>query len=202
MKCFSRFLSVFVCLVLVLSLLPAANAATVKTQITTLEELTTGQYTLVCPNTKDGDVQVGNLDGTWIKCAEAVWTITVTENGIKLADGNGVYVAPKTGNNNGITQKEYVWSVTCEDGKFAFHGQGSDTTTLAYNATNDGFRSYKNTTVENENYAHDFILYRVEEEAEPSETHAAQIGQTKYETLAAAFEAAQNGRIFSTLVSL
>ena len=63
----------------------------------------------------------------------AVWDITVTGDQAVLTDSNGVSVAPKGGNNNGISQGGYQWKWTFENGKFTFSGQGEDTVILASN---------------------------------------------------------------------
>ena len=140
---------------MVLTMLPtaafAAEAAT-YTKITTMEELTSGQYVMVV-NTGYGP---GVYENGWIT-AQAIdagsdtvtgsvlpWTITVDGDTVKLTDSNGVAAAPKGGNNNGIVAGEYSWLVTCTDGTFQFAGQGVDTVLLASNkGAENKFRAYK-----------------------------------------------------------
>lgn len=109
----SRFLAWLLLVAMVLTMLPtaafAAEAAT-YTKITTMEELTSGQYVMVV-NTGYGP---GVYENGWIT-AQAIdagsdtvtgsvlpWTITVDGDTVKLTDSNGVAAAPKGGNNNGI----------------------------------------------------------------------------------------------------
>lgn len=177
----SRLLALLLVLVMVITLLPtaafAAEGAT-ATKITSADELTTGQYVMVT----DTGYAPGVLDGTWITAAAVdassdtvtvdpaiVWTITVDGDTVKLTDSNGVTVAPKSGNNNGIQSGDYSWAVTCTDGMFRFAGQGSDTTVLASNKGSENkFRAYKTSTVSDNpaSYPADFTLYKVGE-AEP-----------------------------------
>lgn len=181
----SRLLALLLVLVMVMTLLPtAAFAADAKpvtaTKVTSADELTTGQYVMV---TNTGYAP-GVLDGTWITAAAVdasadamtvdpaiVWTITVDGTTVKLTDSNGVTVAPKSGNTNGIQSGDYSWSVTCTEGTFRFAGQGDDTTVLASNkGSQNKFRAYKNDTVKNNSsgYPADFALYKVEAaEADP-----------------------------------
>ena len=159
---FSRVLSLALVLVMVLSMLPAAVFASdsaVYSQITSADELTTGKYVLV----DDKGYAPTVLDGSWIlaeavtadgsitaPAANLVWDITVEGNTVKLTDSNGVTIAPKGGNNNGIVSGDYSWSVTCENGTFRFFGQGSDTVVLASNkGSANKFRGYKTNTVNN-----------------------------------------------------
>lgn len=99
--------------------------------------------------------------------AAAVWTLTVTENTMKLSDSNGVTVAPKGSNKNGIKDADYSWDWTFADGKFQFKGVGTDTARLASNGTTSGsypdnyrFRGYKNTTVGSD-FSDQFSLYKL-----------------------------------------
>ena len=174
---FSRVLSLVMALIMVLSMFPATVFATdsaVYTRITTADELTTGKYVLVV-NTgyaptvfSSGWVlaeAVEAVDGViTAPAANLVWDITVEGSSVKLTDSNGVTIAPKAGNNNGIISGDYSWAVTCEDGTFRFWGQGSDTTVLASNKGSENkFRGYKTTTVSgNPNgYPSYFTLYKL-----------------------------------------
>ena len=186
---FSRVLAFVLALVMVLSMAPArvfASDSAVYTQISTADELTTGKYVLVANNGYAPTVfssgwvlaeAVEAVDGTiTAPAANLVWDITVEGSTVKLTDSNGVTIAPKSGNNNGILSGDYSWAVTVEDGTFRFWGQGSDTTVLASNKTYENkFRAYKTTTVSGTpgGYLSYFTLYKLSEggstEPAPSE---------------------------------
>ena len=162
-------------------------AATTATKITSISALVDGKYAIA---TTEG-VFMRDLDGTWVKPASAtidgnvasdpvtyeettadisdiLWDVTVSGSSVTLTDVNGTTIAPKSGNVNGIQAASYSWAVSETDGVFTFCGTGSDTTTLAYNATNEGFRAYKNATVAGSpaKYPSGFYLYKLDE-AEP-----------------------------------
>ena len=177
---FSRILSFLLALVMVLSMAPArafASDSAVFTQITSAEELTTGKYVLV----DDKGYVPTVLDGSWVLAEEftdpanhPVWDITVEGSTVKLTDSNGVTIAPKAGNNNGIQSGDYDWAVTCENGTFRFWGQGSDTTVLASNVGSaHKYRAYKTATVSGNpgGYPSYFTLYKLSEggTTEPTE---------------------------------
>lgn len=161
-------------LVMVLSLLPAlvlAGDSISVEKISTMEQLTTGQYVLVtsggyAPGVYESGwltATTPTLNGSTIEGA-SVWTITVDGSSVKLTDSKGFTVAPKGGNNNGIIVGDYSWSVTCTDGTFKFAGKGEDTVVLASNKGSDWkFRAYKNTTVSGDTtgYPCDFSLYKL-----------------------------------------
>lgn len=173
----SRVFSGLLALVMILTMLPMgtlAEGTATYTRISTAEELTSGKYVMI---TNTGYAP-GVLDGGWITAVQptmsgdqltdpagAVWDITVAEGGVKLTDSNGVTIAPKGGNNNGIQSGDYVWAVSVNDnGEFRFLGQGDDTVTLASNKSSQNrFRAYKNTTI-NAGYPCDFTLYKVDGE--------------------------------------
>ena len=173
----SRVFSGLLALVMILTMLPMgtlAEGTATYTRISTVEELTSGKYVMI---TSTGYAP-GVLDGTWLSAVQpvmngdqltdpagAVWDITVAEGGVKLTDSNGVTIAPKGGNNNGIQSGDYVWAVSVNDnGEFRFLGQGDDTVTLASNKSSQNrFRAYKNTTI-NAGYPCDFTLYKVDGE--------------------------------------
>ena len=91
-----------------------------------------------------------------------VWTLTVSGSSVKLTDANGVSIAPKGGNENGIKSGEYEWEVSFANGKFSFYGTGTDTVTFASNKSFENkFRAYKNTTI-NAGYPYEFTLYKLE----------------------------------------
>ena len=171
-------LSALLAAAMLLSLLPGAAFAAGETgtftKITTQEELTSGQYVM----TVSTGYAVGEYDDNngnpWLlaysitqeaeelinPAANLVWDITVTEDGVTLTDANGVQVAPKGGNTNGIQVGSYTWAVNFTDGAFRFLGTGSDTVTLASNKSSENkFRAYKNTTI-NAGYPYDFTLYQ------------------------------------------
>ena len=177
-----RWCSLLLTLVMVVSLLPTAvfadssGAAQIYSRVTSEADLTTGQYVLV---TSTGYAP-GVLDGTWVTAiqptvsddritgpADGVWTLTVTDTGVQMTDANGVKIAPKGGNNNGIKSGSYDWAVTFSNGTFRFCGTGEDTVTLASNKNSENkFRAYKNTTI-NAGYPCDFTLYKLDS-AEPA----------------------------------
>ena len=167
-------LSALLTIAMLLSLLPTAAFAKggtgTFTKITTQEELTDGKYVIVV----DSGYAVGALDDDWLTAtpvteeggsladpaANLVWDVTVTDNGVTLTDANGVQVAPKGGNTNGIQAGDYTWDTSFENGTFRFLGAGEDTVTLASNKNSDNkFRAYKNTTI-NTGYPCDFTLYQ------------------------------------------
>ena len=176
----SRVLSAILALVMVFSMIPfaafAADDSATYTKITTAEELTTGKYVMLV----DTGYAPTVYDNGWLlaeavtaengvitdPAANLVWTITVDGTTVKLTDSNGVTVAPKSGNSNGILAGDYDWSVTCADETFQFFGQGSDTTVLASNKGSENkFRSYKTTTVSGNpaGYPSNFTLYKLGE---------------------------------------
>ena len=172
-----RWCSLLLTLVMVVSLLPTAvfadssGAAQTYSRVTSEADLTTGQYVLV---TSTGYAP-GVLDGTWVTAiqptvaddkitgpTDGVWTLTVTDTGVQMTDANGVKIAPKGGNNNGIKSGSYDWAVTFSNGTFRFCGTGEDTVTLASNKNSENkFRAYKNTTI-NAGYPCDFTLYKLD----------------------------------------
>ena len=163
-----------------------AETTTTYTKVTAAEEFTTGSYVMVL-GTGYAPTQV---DGTWIQVTQpvfdgetltdpqgAVWTLTVNGSNVQLTDSNGVSIAPKGGNNNGLKSKAYDWAWSFENGVFVFKGQGSDTVTLASNTDaqyGNKLRGYKNTTVADASrYPSTFTLYKVETgEVTPSEPDA------------------------------
>ena len=140
------------------------------TQVTKAEDFTTGSYIIVATNGKE----LGNYNGSWVKpvtgTPEVVngvivsggtpWTLTVTDGKVTLKDENGEFIKPKSGNNNGIQTGEYACAFEFDaDGNVVFKGVGSDTSTLAWNAQNSGFRFYKNSTASG--YVHAFAVYKL-----------------------------------------
>ena len=117
----SRTLSVLLLVVMVVSMLPVsayADGTATYTQITSAEELVTGQYVMV---TSTGYAP-GVFDGTWVTAVPVttpdadspVWTITVNGDGtVTLTDANSVSIAPVGGDNNGIKSGSYNWAVKC-----------------------------------------------------------------------------------------
>lgn len=176
-----RVLSCLAALAMLLTLLPtaafAAGEAETYQKIDTEEAFTSGQYVMVV----DSGYAVGALDGAWLSAAEQTaesgtitdpaanlrWDISVTEAGAVLTDSNGVTVAPKGENANGISAGEYTWEVAFAEGTFRFAGVGGDTVTLASNKSAENkFRAYKNDTITgNPNgYLCDFTLYKLDGE--------------------------------------
>ena len=182
-----RKIAILLIVALILSFIPAiivnaADATVVYQKISSMSELTTGKYVLVAGN----GYAPKALDGTWlssgtpavnggaISAADAagfIWDITVDGTSVKLTDANGVTVAPKGGNNNGVIEGDYQWAWSFEsDGTFKFAGAGSDTVVLASNATTTGqypgnhrFRGYKTSTVNGNpsTYPYEFTMYKL-----------------------------------------
>ncbi len=171
-----RLLAIFLVALMLVSMLPVTAAAAdegVYKKISSMDELTTGKYVMIL----DTGYAPGSLDGTWVTAVQpsvtdgsvtdpttGVWTLTVSGSSVKLTDANGVSIAPKGGDSNGIKSGDYNWEVRIEGGKFSFYGTGTDTVTFASNKGSENkFRAYKNTTI-NAGYPHDFNLYKLEEE--------------------------------------
>ena len=171
-----RLLAIFLVALMLVSMLPVTAAAAdegVYKKISSMDELTTGKYVMIL----DTGYAPGSLDGTWVTAVQpsvtdgsvtdpttGVWTLTVSGSSVKLTDANGVSIAPKGGDSNGIKSGDYNWEVRIEGGKFSFYGTGTDTVTFASNKSFENkFRAYKNTTI-NAGYPHDFNLYKLEEE--------------------------------------
>ena len=185
---FSRALAFVLVLVMVLSMAPAtvfASDSAVYSQITAADELTTGKYVMVvssgyAPTVFDNGwvltEAVSPVDGAiTAPAANLVWDITVSGDTVTLTDSNGVTIAPKGGNNNGIKSAAYDWKVEFVDGTFRFLGQGEDTVYLASNTSSqyeNKFRGYKTATVDKypDGYLSYFTLYKLgEDSVEPTE---------------------------------
>ena len=175
-----RLLAIFLVALMLVSMLPATAAAAdegVYKKISSMDELTTGKYVMIL----DTGYAPGSLDGTWVTAVQpsvtdgsvtdpttGVWTLTVSGSSVKLTDANGVSIAPKGGNENGIKSGEYEWEVSFANGKFSFYGTGTDTVTFASNKSFENkFRAYRNSTVAgNPNgYPYEFTLYKLEGES-------------------------------------
>ena len=175
-----RWLAWVMAVVLCLGLLPGAALAAEETtyeQVTSADQFTSGEYYMVT----DTGYAPGVLDGTWVSAVEvtdgsvpnAIWTLTVTGNEVKLQDQNGTFVAPSGGNNNGIkgtTDKDeayqWAWEFDNGNGTFTFSGQGEDTVVLASNkSSGNKFRAYKTTTVSgySNSYPSEFTLYKADD---------------------------------------
>ncbi len=169
-----RLLAIFLVALMLVSMLPVTAAAAdegVYKKISSMDELTTGKYVMIL----DTGYAPGSLAGTWVTAVQpsvtdgsvtdpttGVWTLTVSGSSVKLTDANGVSIAPKGGNENGIKSGEYEWEVSFANGKFSFYGTGTDTVTFASNKSFENkFRAYKNTTI-NAGYPYEFTLYKLE----------------------------------------
>jgi len=151
---------------------PEAPAGGTYTKVTDVSQFTTGKYVLIAPNGyaptvyENGWILTGALSAesdTIIPEAEYVWDITVTDGSAVLTDSNGVSIAPKGDNDNGVNAGEYSWAWAFENGTFTFSGVDRDTVTLACNTDSaNRFRGYKNTTVATGNYPYEFTLYKLE----------------------------------------
>ncbi len=150
---------------------------TVQTgKVTSAEDFTSGSYVLVV----ETGYAPGVLDDTWVTAVQpavvgdqvtdakgGIWSLTVTGDTVELCDSNGTVIAPKGGNNNGISGGAYqwMWSFDAETETFTFSGQGEDTVNLASNVTSDNkFRGYKQTTIAGNpgGYPDDFTVYKVD----------------------------------------
>ena len=163
-------MSLLLALVLCLGMVPGVALAedVSYTQVTSADQFTTGQYYMVT----DTGHAPGVLDGTWVTAVEvtdgivpegAIWTLAVNDGTVTLTDANGVSIAPKGSNENGIVSGQYSWNWTFQGGKFTFTGHDKDTVILASNKSSQHkFRAYKTTTVSgNPNgYPSEFTLYK------------------------------------------
>ena len=131
-----RFFSAVLAVLMVLTMFPVTVFAAdeVYTEISSVDELTTGKYVMVTSSGYAPTV----LDGSWVLAEQVtasgsianpasnlVWDLTVDGTNVKLTDSNGASIAPKGGNNNGIKNGDYNWSVSCSNGKFIFAGSTS-----------------------------------------------------------------------------
>ena len=215
-----RFVSLFLTVLMAASLLPATVFAAGDTykKITDQSEFTTGRYIMVT----DTGYAPGVLDGTWVTAiavgnenadtmqepaSPAVWDITVTGDQAVLKDSNGTFIAPKGGNNNGISSGEYQWKVSFENATFTFAGQGEDTVVLASNkGSKNEFRGYKTTTVSGKPaaYPSEFTLYKLDEGSTPAAEIAApqatpQAGEVAEGTAIALSTTTAGAQIYYTL---
>ena len=182
-----RLLALLLAVVMVLSVMPtmalAEGEAKTFTKVTSADGLTTGQYVLVV----DTGYAMGEYDNgknPWITAVEpsiangkienptaGIWTLTVSNDGVIMTDAKGTSIAPKGGNNNGISKNDsYKWAASFADGKFTFAGTGEDTVKLASNTNSSNkFRGYKNETIAKApgNYPCSFTLYKLDA-AEPA----------------------------------
>lgn len=160
-----RLLALLLAVVMVLSVMPtmalAEGETKTFTKVTSADGLTTGQYVLVV----DTGYAMGEYDNgknPWITAVEpsiangkienptaGIWTLTVSNDGVIMTDAKGTSIAPKGGNNNGISKNDsYEWAASFADGKFTFAGTGEDTVKLASNTNSSNkFRGYKNETI-------------------------------------------------------
>ncbi len=158
----------------------APVTGTTYVKITSADQLVSGQYVMIVPT----GFAPGVVDDTWITAVQpvvsgdvvtdaqgGVWTLTISGTSVTLQDSNGVFIAPKGGNNNGLASKEYAWAWAFAGGEFTFSGTGSDTVMLASNQSSDNqFRAYKTTTANG--YPHTFTLYKLVESVPEVCTHA------------------------------
>ncbi len=163
-------------------------------KVTSADQFTSGEYVMIV----DTGYAPGVFDNGWLSAVQptvsgntvtdtkgAVWTLTVNGDSVVITDANGVSIAPKGGNSNGVSEKSYDWAWSFKNGKFVFAGTGSDTVYLASNASTTGdypgnhrFRGYKTTTCSGNpsTYPYEFTLYKLggeyvePEVSEPEET--------------------------------
>lgn len=147
-------------------------------KVTSADQFVSGQYVMVVST----GYAPGVVSGTWLTAvtptisgdvvtdaAGGIWTLTVEGSSVTITDSNGVSIAPKGGNNNGLATSQYAWAWSFADGTFTFAGTGSDTVKLASNTADannkNKFRAYKNTTVtDSSKYPSEFTLYKLVEE--------------------------------------
>ena len=184
-RSFKTVLSVLLAAMMIVSAMTLAVSAAGETanEISSISDIESGsQYVIVASNGKAMTTFVGG-DNPWV-LAESVtaengaisnvadnlkWTITVSNEGgvdyAKLTDSNGVTIAPKGGNNNGVKEADYKWIISDNGGEgFTFKGVDSDTVILASNEGSDGkFRGYKTSTVSGNatGYPSVFALYEI-----------------------------------------
>ena len=167
---------------------PVAPSDATYVKINSADEFTRGTYVMMV----DTGYAMGALDDTWISfvqpkvsgdtvvdAAGGVWTLTVDGATVKITDANGVTIAPKGANTNGIASGDYSWSWAVENGVFTFVAE-AEAVQLASNAQADKdwtnkFRAYKLTTLTG-GYAADYHagyeLYKLAEVTEPTEPEA------------------------------
>lgn len=178
----ARLTALCMAVLMAFSLLPSTASAAEGTsfgKITGEAEFTTGSYVMVT----DTGYAPQKFDNNWLPADElgtalgdtiaapadeTVWEIAVSGGTATIKDMDGHFLAPKGGNDNGISisDTEYQWKWECQGGKFTFSGQGDDTVILASNRSSQNkFRAYKTTTVSgNPNgYPSEFTLYRAVE---------------------------------------
>ena len=160
----ARLTALCMAVLMAFSLLPSTVSAAEGTsfgKITGEAEFTTGSYVMVT----DTGYAPQKFDNNWLPADElgtalgdtipapadeTVWEIAVSGGTATIKDMDGHFLAPKGGNDNGISisDTEYQWKWECQDGKFTFSGQGDDTVILASNRSSQNkFRAYKTTTV-------------------------------------------------------
>ena len=146
-------------------------------KVTDAAQLTNGQYVMIV-NT---GYAPGKLDGSWVSAVQpvvsgnsvtdaagGVWTLTFNGSSVTITDANGVSIAPKGGNSNGIKSAAYDWAWSFENGAMTFAGVGGDTVVLASNSDaqyGNKFRAYKTSTVGGypDVYPSEFTLYKLAE---------------------------------------
>ena len=179
MKKLRKFLSVLLCLSLLLSLAPAVGATVNSSPLAASAVLTTGKYVLKSATQNHYPTE---LDGSWVLVGTEIlednaWTITVNQDGtVKLQDKNNKYLAPKYDKNgnvtNGISNAEYNWIVLRDGDKFRFVSTDFNESTspkagviLSTNETSSGkVRAYKAATAigsNSNNYDSSWLLYPV-----------------------------------------
>ena len=155
----------------------AEEAVKTATQITSAEQLVSGQYVIVT----ETNFAMTVFDSTWVLSkavtpvdgkltdvtSDMIWNVTTDGASATLTDSNGASIAPKGGNNNGIKSGEYSWSIIFNDGMFQFAGVDADTVRLSANVSSDSkFRAYKNTTIDKSpnGYIANFYIFAIDAE--------------------------------------
>ncbi len=158
---------------------------TLATEIEAYEENPTGKVTSAADFTTGTYVMVvgtgyapGVLDGNWVTAVQPViegdkvtdakggiWTLKVNDSSVEIIDSNGVVIAPKAANTNGIVSGAYQWTWAFDEttGTFTFSGEGVKLASNTDSRYGNQFRAYKTETVEKypNGYPCNFTLYKV-----------------------------------------
>ena len=170
------FASMVLAAALIFHTLPQHAGAVSFQRITSLEELTTGQYVLVsAEGYSPGRLEEGCVTslqiGGGIGSAGAAWTLTVTEDAVTLTDSGGTTISPAGDGTGDLVPGDHGWQVSCADGRFSFHGMDGEAPVIlaAHVSAEQCFRAWSDSAAsgEPEGYSGTFALYKVITEAEP-----------------------------------
>lgn len=173
----SRVLAIFLAFMMAISGLGFGNVAKAASYEKVSGPLTSGKYVMVLDNGiaptvyENGWVlfeEIGTNPDSWTNVENVTWNIEVNGDKVTLTDKNGVSIAPKAANTNGIVSKDYGWTLIDNgDGTFSFEATKENVTfagnmTTGQSFTNQ-FRAYKNSTVSGSPkiYPSKFNLYKL-----------------------------------------